>query len=92
MCNVNSMLSENGTATGCSATEPLEPLDFMDDDELGISPSLLTTSRVHCRAVPVAGSTAETINCNCKIIGTNSINADPCYTEVLCHWEHAACC
>ena len=31
MCNVNSMLSENGTATCCSATEPL---DFMDDDEL----------------------------------------------------------
>ena len=40
------MLLENGTATGCSATdsvettsfprqtEPLEPLDFMDDDEL----------------------------------------------------------
>jgi len=98
----NSMLSENGTATGCLATDSVKTTSFLRQDRATwatwlhgwwrISPSLLTTSRVHCRGVPVAGSTAETINYNCKIIGTDSINAGSCYTEVLCHWEHAACC
>ena len=32
MCNVNSMLSENGTATGCSATDSVETTSFPRQD------------------------------------------------------------